>query len=387
MLGLLASIALIFLVSPFAGAVVSFAALYFFANDKNKVLVCLFYLSLFLGLINIHKGIEGDLIAYYRIYMEGHENGLFSYIRLINKEPLFSVFNHAVFLVTNGSFLLYQVIFTVVCYMLIFLSIWRFHKKIRLHRSTFILAIGVALLFPNIFLLSTHLMRQFFAASLIMLFIIEYIFYKKKGLVYFILSFFIHTTSLFFSFLFLPFFNKLQDRSKIFYFIGVLGGLIGLMYRFAGNLASFFSGIPVLSYAFYRIKVKEDAWQTDKLGVLNFLLQLFVVFIFYKMSVNHKLKKWELPIQKLFITSLILFVFVAINYNNTEIALRFSFYMYFLFPFAIYFLPMLLINNQNVKFEKLNLLLLILVFLFWFVYKINYGIWTYSELESLLLVI
>jgi hypothetical protein len=377
----------VFFISPIFGAILSFIALFFYHTKKVKVLISFFYLSLFLGLLNSLKVPENDLVNYIRLIVDYQDADFNSYVFSFGKEPLFMAFNYIVRGFIFGSVALYLIIFTVICYMFIFYSIWRVHMKIKLHVSTFALSIAVAFLFPNLFLLSAHLLRQFLAASIVLFFAVEHIFYQKKAIVSFVSSFLIHTTSLLFGFLFLPFFNKKQKNVRIFLLAGSMGGGIGFLYSFADVLYQIFVNVPVLSYLLYRLQGKEDAWETDSLGLLNFALQLFIVFVFYIMSTDFRLKKWELPIQNIYILSLFLLVFVAINFNNTEIALRFSFYMYFLFPLAVYFLPFLLSKAVSESIQKMLFLIITLLFLIWFLLKINFGMWTYNNLESLVFII
>ena len=383
-MGLFVILGLIFFISPLFGVVLSFFGLYFYHNKKDKSLICFFYLGLFLGLINCLKVPENDLENYILMYSTGHELGFIPYVFSFGKEQMFMVFNYSVYALTGGSVELYLIIFTVICYMLIFYSIWIVHNKIKQSTYTFVMAISVAFFFPNLFLLSAHLMRQFMAASLVLFLIVNFIFNGKKGYVYYILSVLIHSSSLLFGFLFFPFLKRRVSNKKIFTLAGILGVVLLLSFKFSGFFLKLFANVPVLSYVFYRLNGTEVVWETDNLGLSNFILQMFVVFVFYKVANMAKLYQFK-SLQTLYISSLLLLLFVVANYSNTELALRFSFYLYFLFPIAFYFLPFLLSKEKALGIEKLLALFLCILFGLWFVYKLNYGVWTFNNLETLLL--
>lgn len=382
-MGLFIILGAIFLISPFLGAVLALFSLIFNHQSKNKSLISFFYLSLFLGIINTFKVPISDLENYFSMYTYGHDLGFLLYVVSFGKEPFFMVFNYIIYEFTFGSFNYYLIIFTIFCYMLIFQSIWIVHNKIKLSGYTLMMAICVACFFPNIFLLSAHLMRQFMAASFILFLLVNFIFNKKRGYILFIISVLTHTTSLIFSFLYLSFLKQRVSNMKIMINTIILLFLGLVIFAFSSTFLDLFVDIPVLSYVFYRLNGTVVEWETEYISILSFLLQFFVLLIFYKVKNLAKFQKYNL-IQILFITSLFLFFFVALNYNNTEIALRFSFYLYFLFPVAIYFLPFLLFKNTNIKNEKLLAFILSIIFPVWFFYKLNFGSWIYNNLSSLI---
>jgi hypothetical protein len=374
---------IIFCISPIFGVISSFLAVYFYHDKKYKVLVCFFYLGLFLGVINSLKVPVSDLLNYINIYLVDQNLGFLSYVFSLGKEPGFMLFNYFVYRLTSGSVELYLITFTITCYMLILFSVWKVHNAMKLNRMSFLLSISVVILFPNIFMLSGHLMRQFFAASIILYFTVTLIFYEKKSIFHYTLAALIHTTSTFFGILYLPFLNGVIKLRQLVILAVVFGAGFYALFNFANFFLSVFGNVPILSLILYRLTVLDTAWETSNLGFINFLLQFLIVFIFYLFSINETLIIWRLKIQKLVVLSLMLFMFVAVNYNNTEIALRFSFYMYFLFPIATYFVPFLIFRNKSIAFEKLMFLFAFGLFSFWFFYKINYGRWVFKNLDSL----
>tara|TARA_B110000027_G_scaffold134016_1_gene164442 strand:- start:3879 stop:5039 length:1161 start_codon:yes stop_codon:yes gene_type:complete len=382
-MGLFLILGLIFLISPMLGIAFTFVSLSLHHESKNKSLISFFYIGLFLGIINTLKVPVSDLENYFSMYTYGHDLGFLPYVLSFGKEPFFMLFNYIIYELTSGSFNFYLAIFTILCYMLIFQSIWIVHNRIRLSRYTFIMAICVASFFPNIFLLSAHLMRQFMAASIILFVLVNFGFNKKRGYILFIIAILTHSTALVFSFLYLPFLKQKISSSKIVIYAIIMLLIGSAIAAFSSTFLDLFEDIPVLSYVFYRLNGTVVQWETENISILSFLLQFFVLLSFYKAT---NLARFQLNnlIQILFITSLFLFMFVAVNYSNTEIALRFSFYLYFLFPVAVYFLPSLSFKNTNIKNEKFLSCIIFIIFPSWFFYKLNYGEWEYNNLFSLI---
>jgi hypothetical protein len=382
-MGLFFLILLVFTISPIFGGFSSMFILYLFKNNYKQQLYSLFILSLLLGTINSLKVPESDLINYIEYFNTVPKLDFFRYITLLGKEFVFFIFNYLVYYATSGHVGAYMVIFTTISYFILFYSILRMHKALKFSNSTFVLSISVAVLFPNLFSLSAHLMRQFLASSLICLFLVEYFCYNKKRYLIILIAILVHTTSFFFLVIFLPFF-----RLKISFLKTVLLSILGLvmftlLFRFADFLASIFDQVPVLSYLFKRVSRTDDAWQTDNLGIINFILLSFNVLVSYIVSSRRNFKSTVISLQLLFFINLILLLFVIINFNNTEIALRYSFYGYFLVPFTFYLLPYMFSEKLTNFIEKVMVLPIIVLFFLFFIYKLNYGTWSYSNLENI----
>lgn len=380
-MGLFFILGLIFLFTPVLSGVLSFFILTFYKQTNVITKSCLFYLALLLGMINSLKVPESDLVNYKYFFDIIKNTNFYSYLFINGKEPLFFTFNYITYFLTSGSFKLYMIIFTTIAYYLFFLSIFKIHKKIKLSNNSFILSISIAFLFPNLFALSAHLMRQFLAASIVIYFLVTYVFYQRKNYLFLLASILTHTTSVLFAIVFIPFFKKSISLFKILYLSAFSVVVFLLIFVFSNQLLAIFEGVPVLSYLFKRVSNVEDAWETDNLGFINFFLLLFNVIVTYRASILDYSNKLLQPI---FYLNLLLFLFVLINYNNTEIALRFSFYAYFLFPISFYFLPNIFTKKINLFFDKIIFIPIIIIFGFLFVSKLNSGTWSYLNLESLI---
>lgn len=378
-MGLFFFIGLIFIFSPILGAFTS-VILLLYNHKKVYTRISFFFLALFLGIINSLKVPDSDLINYKDYFDLVETTNFQTYILIHGKEPLFFVFNFIVFHITDGSFNLYIIIFTLVSYYILFLSIHKLHQKINLSHNSFIFSIFIAFLFPNLFSLSAHLMRQFLASSISIYFLVTYSFYNKKNFLILLASILIHTTSFIFSMVLLPFFRKKLSLSKIILFALFSTIFFISIFTFADTLYIVFENLPVFSYLFKRISNVEDAWETDNLSLISFIVLLFNIIITYRASILDFSKKLLQPV--LYI-NLLLLIFVIINYNNTEIALRFSFYAYFLFPISFYFLPNLFSKKNNLFFNKIGIMAILIIFFILFVRNLYYGTWEYINIESL----
>ena len=162
---------LLFLISPVSCAIISFMLFFKYKNNFRYQILCLIFISLFLGLINSLKVLEGDLINYSNFFNTVPEFNLLAYTLVTGKEIVFNLFNYIIYYLTVGNFSIYVIIFTLISYFLLSISILRMHKALKWSNNSLLLSIGVAFLFPTLFSMSAHLVRQFLAASLICVFL------------------------------------------------------------------------------------------------------------------------------------------------------------------------------------------------------------------------
>jgi len=367
------------LISPLLGVLLSFICIYRFHEKKLIVLISLFYLAFFLGLINSMKLPESDLINYINTFHNSSEVNFFSFAFYANKEPLFYLFTKTVNYLSFDNEYIYVISFTILGYWILFYALWRVHNYYNLKRNNFFLAIVCAFLFPNLFSLSAHLVRQFIASSFIVLFLVNKFCYDRKSVIYLIVAFLFHSTSLIFVICYLPFFNNKLSLKRSLFFLFFLSVFSVLQNKLLGLLTSFFYKVPLLSYLIKRA-TEDNLKVSEPLGSSILLLIILIIFLFYITSKKIKLKIRNNNIFKFLYLSVFLFVFILANINNGIVALRFAFYMYFLLPLGFYFL-LELTNSKLLK--SIIQLILIFVFVFWFVFKLNNGIWTYNNLHTI----
>jgi hypothetical protein len=377
------ALSLIFCFSPVLGVVSCIVALFYVHKNKYKTFYSFFLISLFLALLNIRKIPDSDMFRYIETYTEAKYYDFWEYCLIRLKEPFFSIFSYCIHFVFSGSVNAYIMTCTVISYMFIFYNIWRIHNVIQLDRYNFVLAITVAVLFPNIFSLSAHLMRQFLAAAIMQYAAIEYILRNKIRVSPLILAIFTHTTSALLVIVFIPFF-KYKINLKNFILIVGVGVIFTLsIFRLSPYLLDFVGDSNVvLTYGIARLANRENSWQTDNISNLMILLYLCIIIVFYFVSRRFSHLR-DVNVRSLFYLVLFLFVFVISNYNDTEIALRFSFYLYFFVPWFFYFLCAVFKPAYGKTLSESLFYPVVTIFTFWFIYKLYYGTWTYNNMASL----
>lgn len=342
-------------------------------------------MALFLGLLNTCKIPESDMIGYIETYEEVASYNFMDYVFLQEREILFFAFNYCAYYLLAGSVNLYIILCSFIGYFLVLYSIWKLHNAINFGKYNFMLSVAVVILFPNLFLLSVHALRQFLAASIMLYVIVENVCYNKIRIIPFVSAIFIHTTSAFLGFIFLPFLKKAVTMNRLLIISVVSVAFVSalpILFRYA--LFNFLTQFPdFITYGFERLAGnRENAWQTENLSILMFLLYAFVCAIFFVASKRIKYQE-DIYLHKFFYIGLVLFLFVACNYNDTEMALRFSFYLYFFVPVAFYFFTAIFNIKYNNVTGKLCFFPIVAIFFFWFIYKLFYGTWTYINIESL----
>jgi hypothetical protein len=99
--------------------------------SKSTFYLLFTLLSIYLGLINVTKVPESDLINYYEYFFLVEDFPFLTYILLVGKEPVFFIFNYIIYYLTNGSIHFYILITTIIAYTFFFLAISNFFQAIK----------------------------------------------------------------------------------------------------------------------------------------------------------------------------------------------------------------------------------------------------------------
>lgn len=364
---------------PVIGLVVSIIVIYVFKGSEKLTLTSLAYISFFFGIINSLKIYESDLVNYIDAYKLSEKYNALDFTFSYGKEPLFYFFTFAVNYLSNGAEAVFVVLFTMLGYFVLLYAIWKTHKHYKLRTSDFVFAVLCTLLFPSLFSLSAHLVRQFIASSFIILFLVKRFYEDKNPWYLLLIAFLFHSTSALFVFCYSPFFNTKINIKSALKFSVILGSILFFLKSIYSVLGSVFSSFPLLSYVFDRIiKINED--KVEPLGTYAILFHIIIVVIFFIISKKLRINNKSNTNFKFLYLSILLTIFILINLDNGIISLRFSFYMYFLFPLCMYFFG----NIFNSKLMSLVVKIpLFFGLLFWFVHKIENGVWTYKNIEIL----
>ena len=374
---------ILFCFSPLIALITSVLIALKYHKNYNYGLLSCFFMSLFLGSINSLKIPESDLINYFNFFKSASDFSLIQYILFSGKAYFFNLINYVLYYITSGSFSAYIIILTIISYFVLFLSIFKIHFSLGYGKTSLLLSVGVAALFPTLFSLSAHLLRQFLASSLIVYFLICHFFYDKKKWWLIISAGLIHISAFFFMIFMIPFFKRALTIKNTIRILMISCIIILFTFYLSEKLLDVLSSIPLISYAIDRITITDKYVSFNKLGLLNFLFLGFNVLATYLGSLSKNYSKKN-RVRSLFLVNLFLLLFIILNFNNTEIALRFSFYGYFMFPFSFYFLSGFLIKNHYNKTSLLVTLFILFGFMLLFIDNIFNGSWTYQNVEKIL---
>ena len=372
---------LLFFISPLLGVLSAFIHVLIKKKvTNNDFLLFIVLFALLLGILNSGKIPDSDLLIYELWFYEVKNYSFFDYLFYLGREPFFFFYNYIIYYSVVGSFELYLLLHTVLCYIIMGYAMLRMHNTFKTPRVNLITCLLVLFLFPNLFTLSIHLIRQFLATSLLLLFIVEVTFYNKKKIILFIIAFLIHTSSILMGVLYLM--KKLKSNKNVLMLVVIILSVFSyFVFKLADSVFQESSGTNMLNYGLSRIQNRalfEDL--QEKLSIINFMLFFFIVFVFYQLKNRWKVKGSA----ALLYVSLMFLIFISVNYSDTEFALRFSFYMYFLFPIAVYFFLNIWKIHKYLSDEKLVPLVFLIIFSAWFIYKLYNGAWQYQHIERVL---
>ncbi|WP_289644386.1 EpsG family protein [Maribacter aestuarii] len=373
---------MLFLLSPLTGVISTYFYLVFQKQfDSKKITFFIVIASVLLGIINSGKTIESDLELYEIWYQDVPNYNLINYLFYLGKEPVFFLYNYILFYFSFGFFEVYLIIHTTLCYGIMGIAMLRMHNAFKVSKEILFISLLSLFLFPNLFSLSAHLLRQFLAATILLLFIIDVAFYNKRRLILFISAVFTHTSSFLYVLVYL--FRRLRPTKTVLLILIACFGFFGLLlFQFSNLFVLQYSDDSVLSYGIERIQNRDSDLNFENLGILNYLLFLFIVGVFYILRLKLRSKNRAL----LLYISLLFLIFITFNYNDTEIALRFSFYLYFLFPLAVYFFTKFIEVNNFFKKNRIVIIFAFLSFASWFVFEFYDSIWHYNNMEKILFI-
>lgn len=364
-----------FVINPFLAMVFLYHMITFQRSSKGRLLFFSFCVAWFLGAINYTKVLESDLLTYFEQFEMIKSVSVFEYLAFIGKEPGYYFLKYMMYYIVGGDFKVYVFIFTVASYYLLFYTIYRL--LLHLKKEYFVVfAIMLIGFFPPYFSVSAHLMRQFLAASFILYFMVEYIFYDNKKWVVLLLAILTHTTCIFFvPFIFLKFLSKRVEIKRGIVIVS-MGAIISLTYmKISGFFASVTAGYPMVYYIFSRL----EAPITQDDGAIS-LIPLLLLVIMMLMAL------WKLYVKREGDTRLIHFLnifllfslFIIFTLNQPLLSLRFYFYVYSFLPLLFF------VNLRNSNSLRLGFYVFIFFLSASFFYSVAYGRWEYDSLGTIL---
>jgi len=375
-------VSVLFLAQPFL-AFVLLVMVCLQITDKqfgHLFLIALFG-SCYLGLINVTKLPDSDYISYLNWFSNAQLLPLREFLLLNTREPLYYLGLHMIANFPYTSEQLFVFTSTVISYFIFLLGVIRLSIFLDL-RYTVIIIFTVALIFfAPLFSLSAHLMRQFIAASLVILFFSEFVITAKKNWFILLAAILIHYSVI----IFLPIalMKKNEKFSSGLSIVAYLS-LLPVVYFASRIFAYLFEGVPVLGFVFSRIAANEghDLGHLSVVAILFSIAMLFISLMNLnssKHSVQMKGYKqiWVINVGA-FCMGLIVLV-ANMQSELTEIATRFYFYLYFFMGLTI---PILMVSRRKPLLLSVYMLALSIPYFF---YKSQFGEWQFASLKDLLI--
>lgn len=357
----------LFIINPFIATVTSLL-LSILIKSKHSIKILVINISLFFGLLNATKLIEGDLIAYQNFFVMGSQKTLIDFLSQFPTDYVFYIATYFSYYILFHSWELYIILITFFSYLLIFKSAEIIMSKVKGIKSIdIILGIIIIAMFYPLFSLSAHLVRNFVAAAIIFYFSVNYFFNNKNLWSFLIIAISIHVSALMFVInYFIPksvsFKNILRLFLTIMLYIFVIFLFLELIdYNFFENLYVYTRLEKSLAY------INIFSFQ----NVFIFLLVLFIIIVFNQNYKENNLTK-EFSRYLLFLFSIIVLGY-ALSYNPV-IQGRILLYNYFLL------IPLFLIIfiRRGIFFRIVNIIILT-IFTVFFIKNLLYGTWTYID--------
>ena len=349
-------------------------------NRKYFIRLLIITISLYIGLINATKLPETDLEVYLSWYQTAGELPLGQFLFKTSKaEPLFDVLTYILNFLFRGSEFLYILFLTFIIYNFFLRAVYKFYNYYKSEGYIIVLAIVLASFLPQLFSVSSNIIRQLLASSLIFYFLINRIFYKKNYWIILVISIFTHTSvSFLLPFVFIDLFVKSFKLKKMLGFLILAIPITSLLINFYKSIFNFlinFVEFPFLAYAFLRIlKPSRDILYEPPGVKVVILVLLLLMFILYHVILNIKGVIVSKPYVYFSIVYLGFVVVFFATFNLTEISHRLLYYTYYFIPFIF---PALIVK-KNTILNRLVSSGVILFVLMYFIIKLDTSVWTYA---------
>lgn len=372
---------LLFIIQPFfAFTLLLIVGLMMGAKSPEFIYMIAFFGVCYLGLVNVTKFPDGDFIKYLEWYASAQDFSLPAFLAIYSREPIYWIFLHTIANLPFSSEQLFVFASTSISYLIFIFAVVRLSLSLGLNVRV-ITGIVVALMFfAPLFSLSAHLMRQFIAASLVILFFSEYFLSGKQYWWILIVAVLVHYSAI----LFLPLaMIKKIDRVSSGIGVSLYLSVLPILYILSKSGASLFADIPVIGFVFNRVAAEEGA----ELEHMSFVAVIFVV-ITVALSISNlitsrrfsnslaSINGWRINVAVVILGVIVLLANMVDG--AAEIATRFFFYIYFFIGLV---LPMFVASHRKLMLMIVPSLAFLIAHFF---YNSQFGAWQYASLLELI---
>lgn len=193
----------LFTVNPICGILVTLVYIFYSQNDEacNFLYVVLsLFLAFWLGTINLTKFPTGDLPGYIRMFERvpqyGFHRTVFESWGGSGKEPFYSFITYVGYYVCLGNASLFFFLQTAVMYLLLFVSTIRFMGKIGGTKAEVLCGILSIAFFTQYFVLTTHIIRQMLAMSIVVYAVVDRVIRGKHNWALLVVATLTHTSAI-----------------------------------------------------------------------------------------------------------------------------------------------------------------------------------------------
>lgn len=363
----------LFILNPLLSLVTAFA-LTLVKNNRFFEKLLAVVVSSFLSLLNVTKILESDLLTYQERFLMAGKYSFFDYLQIFNREYIYYAGSYFFYYLTEGAWKLFVFLTSFLAYYLIFKSVIKLSSRITLKKNYLVIIIFSIASFYPLFSYSAHLIRNFIAASIILYFLIAYLFEDKNKWWLLIIAILIHTSSVLFVITyFIPRRFNLKNLGKL---ILITFGLL-LLILFADTYTSFSQNLYVVKRinGFLNTRTEEDYSQFLYLIIFFF----YFIFFFKKIMTYNQFRNIHNGLKTFFlIYILIIFFAIAANFLSPLMTERILMYIYFLSSILI----ALSLKLHGSKYTLFRFLLPTILFSY-FSYKYTEGVWQYTSVNNL----
>lgn len=360
----------VFLLNPFF--TVLFTTFLAYHRKKDHLLLILIgCLACFMGVLNTTKLPESDLLAYKNIFLAANDYNIHEYLNLFKREYVYYFLSYLFYYLTGGNWSFFLFTVTLIAYALILISVRLVLKILDTDKTTSVFVLVSVSMFPFLFTLSAHLLRNFLAGSCVVYFLVNFFFLNKNKLQWLIIAVLIHSSALLFVLVYFLFMENIKTFLKKRLLVLVF--FLLLLFWFVVNQGD---------YIFIRIrdffKASDEFKFTD---VYVFIIILvFWVYVYLRGICFFNIDAAILGLQRFSLLGLLLLFLVLVSLPyGTLIAQRLLLYLFLILAVIIAFY--LSITTKYSFLKKVFFTLLMVVSFF---YNYNFGVWEYEGLSSIM---
>ncbi|WP_296120475.1 EpsG family protein [uncultured Bacteroides sp.] len=341
---------LVFVLNPLCGI---FLCLGYILYKGDEELPAFAYYTLFallacwLGSINITKMLTGDLPGYVSMFNHVPDRGFYTTVFEAwggtGREPLYSFFTYVGYYVCFGRASLFFFLLVTVMYYLLFVSTYRLFRKVGGSQAEIVCGILVLAFFTQYFVLTSHLVRQMLAMSIVMYAVVERVVTGRHKWMWLIVALLTHTSvMLIVLFSFVPYIYKRMPMAKIAVLLACFIPVILFNTQIGSLLVGSNVQIAAVQYAASRYASNaSDGISIPMPLLLTVYVPLFVVAAKVLWTLRDDEENELYPVVYM---SLLLMVFVLAFSQNSLIQYR---YFYFSYAFIPFILPLMFYRGDR----------------------------------------